>query len=368
MKIGLFPTDGPDMMQDMSRSASTVVFMIVSGLAPVLRGASPLPAVLSTGLINEGAPYPGCHASTIVETAPGKIVAAWFGGTEERHPDVCIYVAHLEGGHWTPGVAVANGVQTDGPRQPTWNPVLFAPKDAPLQLFYKAGPSPSAWWGMVMTSGDGGTSWSAPRRLPAGILGPIKNKPVVLPDGGWLSPSSTEDNKEGWLVHFEHSGDAGQTWQKWGPIGKGPGFEAIQPSILFHKDGRLQALCRSKQGVLTQTWSGDGGKTWSALTAAALPNPNSGIDALTLADGRQLVVYNHAAHRPDEPTGDRCPLDVAVSEDGLAWHHALTLEAEPCENGYAYPAVIQAADGKIHLTYTVNRRSIRHVVLDPQKL
>ena len=98
-------------------------------------------------------------------------------------------------------------------------------------------------------------------------------------------------------MHFEVSRDAGATWEKIGPVGKGPAFDAIQPSILFHKDGALQALCRTKQGVIAQTWSKDSGKTWSALTAIDLPNPNSGTDAVTLADGRQLLVYNHSGHR-----------------------------------------------------------------------
>ncbi|MEO5712920.1 MAG: sialidase family protein [Luteolibacter sp.] len=339
-----------------------------SGLLPAAAVAAPHPAVVSAVLINENAAYPECHASTIAETAPGKLAAAWFGGTKERNPDVCIYLAHFENGRWSPGVEVANGVQADGMRLPTWNPVLFAPKGAPLHLFYKIGPSPSEWWGMLVTSGDGGKTWSAPRRLPDGILGPIKNKPVVLADGSWLSPSSSEGNQDGWLVHFERSQDAGQTWEKTGPVKKGPAFDAIQPSILFHKDGRLQALCRTKQGVVAQTWSKDGGRSWSPLTATLLPNPNSGTDAITLADGRELIVYNHSAHRPAEAKGDRWPLDVAVSDDGLDWHRVVTLETEPCKNGYAYPAVIQAADGKIHITYTVNRQAIKHLVLDPVKL
>jgi predicted neuraminidase len=330
--------------------------------------AEPHPAVLSAVMINAKAPYPECHASTIVETSPGKLVAAWFGGTKERHPDVCIYVSHFEAGRWTPGVEVANGVQSDGSREPTWNPVLFAPKDAPLQLFYKVGPSPSEWWGMVTSSADSGKTWGTPRRLPDGILGPIKNKPVQLADGTWLSPSSSEGNKDGWLVHLERSRDAGKTWEKIGPVGKGPAFDAIQPSILFHADGKLQALCRSKQGVVVQTWSKDNGQTWSSLTAAELPNPNSGTDAVTLTDGRHLIVYNPSAHRPGEAKGDRSPLDVAVSDDGLHWKRVVTLESEPCPSGYAYPAVIQAADGKVHITYTVNRETIKHVVLDPRKL
>jgi predicted neuraminidase len=331
--------------------------------------AAPHPAVLSSGFMNEGAPYPECHASTIVETAPGQFVAAWFGGTKERNPDVGIWVTRQEGGKWLSAVEVANGIQSDGkPRLPTWNPVLFQPKKGPLVLFYKIGPSPSQWWGMMMTSADGGKTWGAPRRLPDGILGPVKNKPVELAEGSWLSASSTEGNKDGWLVHFELSRDQGATWEKIGPVKKGPAFDAIQPSILFHKEGKMQVLCRSKQGVVVQSWSADGGKTWGALTATELPNPNSGTDAVTLADGRQLIVYNPTAHRPTEAKGDRFPLAVAVSSDGLSWQRVVTLETEPRVSGYAYPAVIQAADGQVHITYTFGRKLIKHVVLDPAKL
>lgn len=352
-------------------------FLVCLIAAAGLLHAASHPAIVGAELINPDAPYPECHASTIVEASPGHLVASWFGGTKERNPDVCIYVARQENGRWLPAEKVADGVQPDGaPRLPTWNPVLFAPAGSPLQLFYKVGPTPRDWWGLSITSEDGGRTWGAPRRLPEGILGPIKNKPVALADGSWLSPSSTEGNKsasgdkdsEGWLVHFERSTDKGATWEKIGPVKKGPGFDAIQPSVLFHRDGRLQVLCRTKQGVIAQTWSKDGGATWSALTAIALPNPNSGTDAVTLADGRQLLVYNHSAHRADEAKGDRCPLDVAVSEDGQTWRHAVTLEDQPCKSGYAYPAVIQAADGRVHITYTVDRRAIKHVVLDPAKL
>jgi predicted neuraminidase len=339
----------------------------LSFLAPLLVVASS--PVISSEFINADGPYPECHASTIVEVAPGHLVAAWFGGTKERDPDVGIWVAHHQNGRWFPAGEVANGVQADGsPRLPTWNPVLFAPQDAPLHLFYKVGPSPSTWWGEVITSIDGGKTWGAPRRLPDGILGPVKNKPVVMPDGSWLSASSTEGTPDGWLVHFERSTDRGATWEKIGPVGKGPAFDAIQPSILSHTDGKLQALCRSKQGVVVQTWSADGGETWSPLTASELPNPNSGTDALTLADGRQLIVYNPTAHRANEAKGDRFPLAVAVSDDGLNWRCVLTLETEPCTAGYAYPAVIQGSDGRIHVTYTWDRKRIKHVVLDPALL
>lgn len=325
--------------------------------------------VVSSEIVNEDAPYKECHASTIVETTDGSLVASWFGGTRERNPDVGIWVARHEGGRWLPAVEVANGIQADGSaRQPTWNPVLFQAPGGPLMLFYKVGPTPRDWWGMVMESTDGGRTWSQPRRLPEGILGPIKNKPVVLADGAWIAPSSTEGNPEGWLTHFEISPDRGRTWERTKPVPQGPKFDSIQASILFHADGQLQAVTRSKQGVVLQTWSKDQGRTWSALTATDLPNPNSGTDAVTLADGRQLIVYNHSAHRAHEAKGDRWPLNVAVSKDGVHWEKVLTLESEPNKSGYAYPAVIQTRDGRVHLTYTKNRERIVHAVIDPKKL
>lgn len=342
--------------------------------APALAAPNP---VLVKEFVYDKAPYPQAHASTIVETKAGTLAAAWFGGTHERHPDVGIWFARHEGGRWQDAREVADGVQPDGkPRLPTWNPVLFQAPAGDLFLFYKIGPSPQDWWGMVITSGDDGRTWSAPRRLPDGVLGPIKNKPVVLPDGAWLSPTSTEKSEGvtqadggGWSLYFERSEDGGKTWTKTAPVASPLKIDAIQPSILFHRDGALEAVARTRQGALAQTWSKDNGRTWSPLSTIDLPNPNSGTDAVTLADGRQLIVYNHVGQRPDTPgKGPRWPLNVAISNDGVSWREVLTLETEPLPDGYAYPAVIQTRDGKVHVTYTYNRRAIRHVVLDPKAL
>lgn len=314
------------------------------------------PGVVSSAFIYEKASFPQCHASTLVDTKTG-LVAAWFGGTRERNPDVGIWVARHENGAWSAPVQVADGVQGKDQREPCWNPVLFQPTAGPLMLFYKVGPSPSKWWGMLCTSSDGGRTWSDGRRLPDGVLGPIKNKPIQLVNGDILSPSSTEH--AGWRIHIERSGDGGRTWNATPALNDGKGIGAIQPSILTHKDGKLQALGRTRQGKLFETWSNDGGKTWSKLSLTGMPNPNSGIDATTLADGRHLLVYNHT-------TRGRSPLNVAVSTDGKVWKAAAVLESEPGE--YSYPAMIQAADGLVHVTYTWKRQRIKHVVLDPKKI
>lgn len=345
----------------------SVVFVVGCGLVsagPIVQTSQPAAAsaLVSAGFIYEQAPFPSAHASTIVQSDAG-LIAAWFGGTREGAQDVGIWLSRHAEGRWTPPVEVATGEQPDGKRHPCWNPVLFSMPDKSIALFYKVGPSPQTWWGMQRTSRDSGRTWSDAVRLPDGILGPIKNKPVRLSDGTLLSPASTEtpEKPSKWRVHFERSTDNGKTWSIVRPPDRpdGPPLDAIQPSILLHPKGRLQAIGRSRSQYLFETWSDDGGKSWSAVTLTSLPNPSAGTDAVTLRDGRHLLVYNHT------PRG-RSPLNVAVSRDGKAWEAALVLESEPGE--YSYPAVIQAADGMVHITYTWKRQRIKHAVVDPAKL
>jgi predicted neuraminidase len=319
----------------------------------IVRAAEP--ALLKSEFIFERAPFPQCHASTICEVKGG-LMAAWFGGERESAKDVEIWSSRYDGKQWSAPVSIANGVEGEK-RFPTWNPVLFQPKGEPLLLFYKVGPHPDEWWGMKKISSDGGKTWSAAERLPKGILGPIKDKPVQLANGDILAGSSTEH--DGWKIHFERSSDGGKTWTRTADIADPENFGAIQPTILIHTNGDLQALCRTQKKVIAETWSRDGGNTWSELRATSLPNPNSGIDAVTLRDRRHFVIYNHT-------TKGRTPLNVAVSRDGKSWTPALTLETEPGE--YSYPAIIQTRDGLVHATYTWKRTRVKHAVIDPAKL
>jgi predicted neuraminidase len=301
-------------------------------------------------------PFPGCHASTIAEKDDG-LLAAWFGGTAEKDPDVAIWISQFSNEKWTKPVEVANGVQYKGKRYPCWNPVLYNNGEKIL-LFFKVGPSPSEWWGEMITSDDNGKTWSHSCRLPEDICGPVKNKPVILGNGELLCPSSSEN--DGWQIHMEFTPDYGQTWERT-PALNNRQTGVIQPTILKHPGGKIQLLCRSTVSQILSSWSDDYGRTWSELSGIGLPNPNSGIDAVTLKNGKHILVYNHL-------TKGRNMLNVAVSDDGLEWRAALLLENDVKGTEFSYPAVIQTDDNLIHITYTWNRKLIKHVVIDPEKI
>lgn len=308
--------------------------------------------VLSAGFIYEEAPFPECHASTIVETENG-FLAAWFGGTREGHSDVCIYTSSkTEEGEWSIPVKVADGIVNDSLQYPCWNPVLFKRDNGDIILYYKIGPNPREWRGIYKISADDGKSWAVPVEIPDNMLGPIKNKPVRLSDGTILYPTSVETS-EWWNIYVETSD---QDLKKWTKIAiDNNNFNAIQPTILFHKNNRIQMLCRSKEKRILETWSKDEGKTWTPVEATSLPNNNSGIDAVTYMNGLHLLVYSPL-------TKGRNKLSLAGSYDGKIWKDFIVLEDRQ-KGEFSYPAIIQSRDGTIHITYTYNRNTIKYVHL-----
>lgn len=320
--------------------------------------ALPDPAVVKAQFISDRPPVPSSHASTICET-PAGLLAAWFGGTHEGAVDVGIWLSRNAGGRWSEPEEVANGFDTARQRRfPCWNPVLFQRQNGDLLLFYKVGPSPATWWGMMRVSKDHGQSWTDLRRLPDGIVGPVRSKPIERWDGSLLCGSSSED--KGWRVHMETTDDPMKWWSSSGPLNAAFTVGAIQPTVLAHGLYKFQILCRTKQGRIYSSWSTNNAASWGELKRTALPNPNSAIDAVRLQGGHMLLVYNHSSV-------DRSRLNVAVSLDGQIWMAAMELENEPGSE-FSYPAVIQAKDNLVHVTYTWKRQRIKHVVIDPAKV
>jgi len=356
------------------------------------------PAVVENQFLYETATFPECHSASIVELKNGDLLATYFGGTKERNPDVCIWTSRKPKGksEWEAPRMVADGVFCERlrpafsdeeinngmERKACWNPVLFETPKGELLLFYKIGANVADWTGWVIRSKNNGKSWSEPEALPKGFLGPIKNKPVVV-DGKIICPSSTE--VDGWKLHFEISDDWGRTWRMAGPIPADMALHTqdmapdglsgdstklkplitIQPTILQLADGRLQALARTRNGFMATTYSEDGGETWSQVTLLKnMPQNNSGIDAVTTADGRHFLIYNNFFTIPSTPKGVRTPVDIAWSADGQQWHHTICLEDSPVKQ-YSYPSIIQGRDGMLHCVYTWRRQRIKYVKIDP---
>lgn len=317
----------------------------------------------------ESAPFRSCHASTVVELRNGDLMSAWFGGTDEGNPDVGIWGARRSNGSWSAPVQLAKERDIA-----MYNPVLFHTKDQVLWLYYKFGPHPNSWTAAREWSRDEGATWSLPEHLPAGLYGPIRAKPYVAPDGAVVSGTSVESYRS-WACWIERSMDNGKTWSKSGPITVAPSGRSvngqvpaevpgatewsrtegiIQPSVIALNARHLRLYARStaRTGKICIADSRDGGITWTQARPIDVPNPNSGIDAVALRDGRIVLVYNNSDHA-------RTPLNLAVSTDGEHFRMFETLESEPGE--YSYPAMIQAGNGDLLITYTWRRQRIRFV-------
>ena len=318
-------------------------------------GHTQYPKVLVSQFIDTIPVTPSCHASTLTEV-PGGIMAAWFGGEHESHPEVGIYVAKLTHGNWSKAVEVVNGKYTDGQQYACYNPVLQKFPDGEIVLFYKIGKGPSTWWGMLIRSFDNGQHWSIPEKLPNGIDGPIKNKSYLTKQGVLICPSSTEDS--GWRVHMEYTSNKGKTWTRTNALTNPRIAGVIQPSMLIRGVDQYDLLMRSQQDTIMRMTTTDGGAHWSYLSKTSLPNPNSGIDAVTLKNGMHLLVYN-----PTTKKGmDRGELVLASSTDGEHWQTILSLENEVGAE-FSYPAIIQSKDGLVHITYTWKRQRMKYVRL-----
>lgn len=378
-------------------------------------------AIVEDQFLYENASFPQCHASTIVETKKGDLVAAYFGGKHERNPDVCIWVSRKPKGSdtWNAPILAADGVfalgseyaeiagvndstteasvgpikknksiakakTSDLRRKSCWNPVLYQMPDGELWLFFKVGVNVVDWTGWVVKSKDGGKTWSDKEPLPVEtlsdgtkrpFLGPIKNKPELV-NNRLICGSSTEDN--GWRLHFEIYDLKTKQWKYVGPITSTIArstkdtteykpIDVIQPSILKLNDGRLQVLCRTRNAKLATSFSSDGGDTWSDVVLSNVENNQSGTDAVTLKDGRHALIYNNFQTLPGTPKGPRTPLSIALSEDGTNWKHVLTLEDSPISQ-YSYPAIIQGKDGYLHCVYTWRRLRVAYKKIDLGKL
>ena len=283
---------------------------------------------------------PQCHASTLVQRGD-TTVAAWFGGTHEKHDDVQIYVSLRDNGMWGKPMCVSTVEDI-----PHWNPVLFDNGNE-LLLYYKKGKTIPYWYTMLCRSADGGHTWSEPTLLceeDDGGRGPVKNKPIRLSDGSILAGASIEQGP--WRAFTDRSADNGYTWEKSELIPlPSEDVQVIQPTLWEDEDG-VHLLLRSKNEKVYRSDSPDGIR-WGMAYPLELDHNNSGLDLVKTPHGLVLCC--------NPVKSGRTPICLLTSRDGLQFENVLTLEDAPGE--YSYPAVIWDGE-KIRGTYTWKREKI----------
>jgi len=373
------------------------------------------------------------HSATIAEVSHGELLAAWFGGSWERNPDVAIYASRYRTSTgWGDPLLVATDPAGS---EPCWNPVLVhLPASSQTILFFKVGSSPRVWRPFLKRSFDGGRTWQPAEAMASPCMGPAKNKPLVLPDGRTLLAGASDEvtsemvtlaeagrtAQKGWQTNEAHLGPKRhlvEGWRSWVEVSTDSGYtwhrekeiqyqgRVIQPALFMTSRSKARPygmlLRPHKSGDAVSSFSVDGTHWSEARGIPELPNPNSGLDAVGLQDGRVIVVYN-PVDRGVNGTG-RHELAVATSDDsGTSWRKVLTLENSPEERRlpeicclaakdrsacmeagrrraeFSYPAVIQSSDGLVHVVYTYSygaskgpcagRENIKHVIVDPSML
>ena len=315
------------------------------------------------------------HASTLLQLHDGSILAAWFGGSWEKDPNVNIYIAK----RGTDGVWSAPSLIGGNWHIASWNPVLFRASDDSIILFFKSGAVIPEWKTYIRRSYDEGMTWTEAYELvegdTSGGRGPVKNKPILLSDGRTIVAPASLERDETWECFVDISRDNGKTWQKSSLVplrhagyniqmvdqpyskyrcfGKG----IIQPTLWEDENGDIHMFTRSTSSAIFTSVSHDKGMTWEQAYDTGLPNNNSGLDLVRTENGKLFLCYNPVGNLPNYYKGPRTPLVIDESDDnGKTWTRLITLEDAPGD--YAYPAIIADGNNRLLVTYTYKRETI----------
>lgn len=299
-----------------------------------------------------------CHASTVLPLSEGKVMAAWFGGTEEGNDDVKIWVSIRDSEKWAEPYSIA----VDGEVLPHWNPVLFRRQNGEIILYFKYGKPIPNWVTYYCISTDEGKSFSRPQELVAGDRdggrGPVKNKPIRLSDGVVVAPASKETITRNWKCFVDISCDDGLTFEHSNfvlrPKKNLKTVGMIQPTLWEDDNGGLHMLIRTDEGHIYRSDSKDRGRTWCKGYATELLNPNSGIDLDRHENGNVYLVMNPTTGK----WGDRAPLVLLESTDnGDTFEEIFKCESTTGDHEFSYPAIV--TDGNtLHITFTHEREGI----------
>ncbi|MBI1842422.1 MAG: exo-alpha-sialidase [Verrucomicrobia bacterium] len=307
------------------------------------------------------------HPVCITDLRGGDLFIAYYGGDGEYSTTTSVFGSRRARGgyHWSKPQALAHN-----PMYAMGNPVVWQAPDTTLWLFFVVRPG-ETWSSsriMAKTSKDEGRTWTDPFVVTweAGTM--VRGRPITVPSGQYLlpvyhetgdDPEFTAPDTSSFFLLFDPKT---RRWTESNRVRSRIGN--LQPAVALLDGNHLLAMCRragdyvaGHDGFVVRTESTDGGKTWSSGVETEFPNPNAAVELLRLANGHLLFVFNNSMT-------DRTPLTAAISTDnGRSFAHRRNLAEGPGDFGY--PTAIQTPDGKIHVTYTSDERSvIRHAVFD----
>jgi predicted neuraminidase len=307
------------------------------------------------------------HPACLTELRNGDLYLVYYGGAGEYAVDTSVFGSRLRKGSttWSAPVSVAHD-----PFRSLGNAVIWQAPDGVVWVFYvvRFGDTWSTSRIQAKVSRDNAETWSDAFMVSIDEGMMVRNRPIVLSSGDYLLPVYHETGHDTEMVApdstslFLRYDLKTRQWTPTGHIKSRTGN--IQPAVVELTPGHLIAYCRrggdykpTKEGFIVRAESHDGGTTWSEGQNSAFPNPNSAIEFLKLTSGALLLVFN------DSMTS-RTPLTAALSTDGdKTYPHRRNITEG--RNSFAYPIGFQAADGRIHIVYTSDQRTVvNHAVFD----
>jgi predicted neuraminidase len=307
------------------------------------------------------------HPASIAELANGDLYIVYYGGAGEYATDTGVFGARRKKGSskWEAPRALARD-----PFRSLGNGVVWQAPDGIVWLFYvvRWGDTWSTSRIQTKVSRDGAHTWSDSFVVTEEEGAMVRGRPTVLDTGEYLLPIYHETGHDPERVgadstsRFLRWDPRARIWRASGEIRSAKGN--IQPAVVQLSHDHLLAYCRRgggyepvTNGYIVVSESHDGGRTWAEGMDSPFPNPNAAVDLLKLHNGHLLLIYN-------DSMSDRTPLTAALSLDGgKTWPYKQNIATGP--HDYAYPFAIQGHDGKIHLVYTSEERTVvNHAVFD----
>ncbi len=306
------------------------------------------------------------HPASVDELRNGDLYLVFFSGRGEYNDNsTAVFGTRFTraDSRWSPPEAIARD-----PFHSLGNPVIWQAPDGLVWLFYVS--RYGTHWADSRIAGkvsrDGARTWSDSFMVAVEDGMMVRGHPVVLHSGDFLLPIYHEVGRDTERVDarctslFLRFDPATKLWQPGERVRSRLGN--IQPAAVELAPSHLLAFCRRggdyagrPDGWLVRAESRDGGRTWSEGSDSEFPNPNAAVDFIKLGNGHLLLVFNNSFT-------NRTPLTVAISMDSAkTFPYRRNIAEGPGDFGY--PTAVQTRDGRIHVVYTSDERTVvRHAV------